>query len=262
MSLAGWIGETEVQGRTPGSHGRREAFFPRERLMGLNAPLKDIEALLSGYGSVYRTLKKQDGKSGIDLIAGLLKPPADVSDLVKAAIPSILRGRWDEETPHVVGRWVWHEFQGLPGFLFDELGLATHLGLNLKGLNLVRSKCDAARYRGAFASDERPRWWVGAIREAIGKVVSVPSGVRISSLREELLKRSGTKAVDRKAFLAQPYGRKISEEIPDCVAYKDDQKDENDRVQSLFDDTIVDDRDVNSAFGFEPRRVYAPRIKK
>jgi len=237
------------------------AFFQRDLLMGLHPPLKDIDAMLSGYSAVCRTLKKQDGKSGVDLMVGLVKPPANVAGLFKAAIPSNLRGRWDEETPHVVGRWLWHDFQGLPGFLFDQLGVATHLGLNLKGFERMRAKLDAARYQGVFSSDERPRWWVCAIREAVQKIISVPANVRVSSLRQELLASVGVNQDERKTLLARPYGRKGSDEIPDCVAYRDDEREEDDCVQSLFGDTIVDERDVNSAFGFEARRVYAPRSK-
>lgn len=238
------------------------AFFQRDKLMGLNPPLKDIDALLRGYASVCRTLKKQYGKSGAELMANLINPPANVADLLKAAIPSALRGRWDEETPHVAGRWLWHEFQGLPGFLLDELGIATYLGFNLKGFDRVRSKCDTARYRGAFSSDERPRWWVGQVREVLRSVVTIPAGVPISGSREALLKSSGVKASERKTLLALPYGHRNSQEIPDSVAYKDDQRDESERVQALFNDTIVDERDVNSPFGFEARRVYAPRSRQ
>lgn len=237
------------------------AFFPREQLMGPSPPLKDVDALLSGFASVCATLKRESGQTGAELMAGLINPPAPVADLLNAAIPTALRGRWDEETPHVAGRWLWHEFQGLPGFLFDELGIATHLGLNLKGFGLVRSKCESARYRGAFCSDGRPRWWIGEIREAIGRIVAIPCGRSVSSSREALLRKVGAKVSEVKNLLAKPYGRKGSDEIPDCVAYKDDQREEIDRVQALFDDTIVDDRDVNSAFGFEARRIYAPRRK-
>ena len=61
-------------------------------------------------------------------------------------------------------------------------------------------------------------------------------------------------------LLARAHGRKLSDEVPDCVAYRDDQREEDDRVQALFEDTHVDDRDANPPFGFEARRVFGHAI--
>lgn len=239
------------------------AFFPRDELMGMHPPLKDISALLSGYRRICDMLNCKDGKSGVERMVELIGPPAKTADLVKAAIPSALRGVWDKETPHTAGRWLWHELQGLPGFLFDELGLATHLGLNLKGLERVYSKFNAARYRGAFASEGRPRWWVGSIREIFEQLIGGGIVGPISNAREKLLQAAKIKVPERSALLSRPYGRKGSDAIPDCVASEPSEiEKEHLRVQAMFDDTIVDDRDANPAFGFEPRRIFASHKRK
>lgn len=238
------------------------AFFQREQLMGPNPPFEDISALLSGYSQVCDALRNQDNQSGVDLMVRLINPPATVADLIRAVIPPALRGQWDEESPHVAGRWMWHAFQGLPGFLLDELGLATHLGLNLNGLLRVCSKFDPARYRGAFASDGRPRWWLGAIREIFDKIVGAPIVGQVSHARQDLLKAARVKFAERGALLSHAYGRKDSGEIPDCVAYSDDLREEGNRVQVLCEDTYVDDRDANPAFGFEARRIFSRRKQK
>jgi hypothetical protein len=238
------------------------AFFQRDQLLGANPPIRNISALLKGYGQACKAKQRQKSTTGVELMVKLTKPPATVKNLVRSAIPQALRGEWDAETPHVAGRWLWHELQGMPGFLFDELGLATHLGLNLKGLQLVCQCFGDARYQGAFASDERPRWWIAAIRGIVEQIVGQQLVGSIANAREEFLRAAKTKSTDLRSLLSRPHGHKNSEAIPDCVAYEDDEREEDHRVQALFEDTFVDDRDANAAFGFEPRRVYGPQKKK
>src|SRR5262249_23876315 len=109
------------------------AFFPRQDLLGPRPPYANLLALLDGYKLVYEKSLKQSGKTGVELTVELTKPHKPVLELLAAAIPPLLRGHWDAETPHIASRWIWHELQGRPGFLFDELSLATHLGLNVEG---------------------------------------------------------------------------------------------------------------------------------
>ena len=238
------------------------AFFQRDQLLGPQPPLANIAALLKGYGQICKSKAGPKGTTGVEHMVKLTKPPAAVKDLVRSAIPQILRGEFDAESPHVAGRWLWHELQGMPGFLLDELGLATRLGLNVKGLQVVCSHFDAARYQGAFASDGRPRWWTASIREIVEQIVGQKLIGSIAVAREEFLKAAKVKRADITSLLSRPHGRKNSDEIPDCVAYEDDQREEEHRVQALFVDTFVDDRDANAVFGFEPRRVYGPKKEK
>ena len=236
------------------------AFFPRDQLMGAHPPLQDISALLSGYYRISRIIKGKSTTSGTERMVGLVRPPTEVTELVKAAVPPALRGSWDEETPHTAGRWLWHEFQGLPGFLFDELGLATHLGLRVNGLRRIITQFSRARYQGAFSSDGRPRWWVHLTRGVVENILDQKIVGALSTARVQLLNALSIKSSDHDTVLSHPHGRKTRGAIPDCVAYGDDQKEEDYRVQALFEDTYVDDRDANPAFGFEPRRIYRPSI--
>jgi len=238
------------------------AFFPRNKLTDANPEIDNLKALLDGHRNAYRSFENQGGQSGVELMVKLLSPPAAVVDLLRSAIPSAFREVWDRETPHVVGRWIWHELQGHPGFLFDELGLATHLGLNLTGFKRIRPKFDAARYQGVFASDERPRWWVATIREIFEKIISHQVVGPVSGARDELLKATKVKKGEWNGLYARAHGHKSFDEIPDCVAYRDDQREENDRVQALFKETRVDDRDANLPFGFEARRIFDPSQHK
>lgn len=235
------------------------AFFPRKYLTCPTPKIDDLNALLNGHDDACRVLAKQGKQPGVELIMKLLASPTEIADLLRSAIPLAFRGKWDKETPHAAGRWIWHDFQGRPGFLFDELGLATHLGLNVKGLEKVSAKFKSARYGGSFASDGRPRWWVGLIRKLYEKTVGRKIVGPVSSARDDLLMAVGIKTGEKASLLSHPHGRIKTKEIPDCVAYRDDQREEEDRVQVLIEDTYVDDADANPAFGFEARRIYLPR---
>jgi len=236
------------------------AFFPRDVLMGLHPPFNDLSALIIGYALAYGAFEKQnEGKpSGIELMIDLIKPPKPVSDLMAAAVPTKLTGGWDKETPHVASRWIWHELQGRPGFLFDELALATYLGLNFHAIRLIYRRFQGARYAGAFASDQRPRWWVSSVREIAEKLIGQKIVGPISNARDRLLKALRVANDDRSKLLARAHPNQSWEFIPDCVAYSDDEVEEKDRIQALFKDTRVDPRDANPPFGFEPRRIYEP----
>jgi len=239
------------------------AFFPRKQLTDPNPKIDDLRSLLKGHQDAYRAFEKQEQKSGVDVMIDLLSAPAGVIDWLRGAIPSPFRGNWDKETPHAAGRWIWHDLQGKPGFMLDELGLATHLGLNLNGLRRVCSKFDSARYRGAFASEGRPRWWASSIRHVFE--TRVGSGVvgPIANARDELLRSARIKLAERKPLLSRPYGRSDSHEIPDCVAYEPGEIDQDEfRVQALMEDTIVDERDANPPFGFQARRIFNSKNKK
>jgi len=236
------------------------AFFPRDVLMGLRPPFEDISALLGGYAMAYKAFEKQKGDkpSGVELLLDLVKPPKAVSDLIAAAIPTKLTGHWDKETPHMASRWLWHDFQGRPGFLFDDLALATYLGLNLHGIKFIHRKFQEARYAGAFASDQRTRWWVSSVREIAEKLIGERIVGPVSNARNELLKALRVTKSNRPKLLARAHPNQSLDFIPDCVAYSDDEVEEEDRVQALFKDTRVDPRDANPPFGFEPRRIYEP----
>jgi hypothetical protein len=133
------------------------------------------------------------------------------------------------------------------------------LGLNAAGLERVSAKFALDRYKGAFASGQRPRWWVAAIRatleELVGRRVAGPASVA----RHDLLRSMRIKNNRHSEFFSRAHGHQGFAEVPDCVAYRDDQREEGDRVQALFVETHVDERDANPPFGFEARRVYGVR---
>ena len=232
------------------------AFFPRKELTGLNPEIGNLKALLTGYEETYRVFQTRGNRSGVSLVLELLSPPDASIGLLQGAIPPIFRGNWDLETPHAVGRWIWHELQGRPGFLFDQLELATHLGLNVSGLTRITARFDLARYQGCFASDCRPRWWVSSIRPIVETIIGGPMIGSISSKRVDFLKALRIKQGERAGYLARAYPRKSLDSVPDCVAFKDESREKAHRVQALFQETIVDEKDANPPFGFDARRVF------
>lgn len=232
------------------------AFFARNDLMGYKPPLENLAALLKGYADVCDAQAKKPIRSGVELLIEVTRPSEATAELLRSAIPSSLRGNWDVESPHTAGRWIWHDLQGLPGFLLDEIGLATELGLNLEGFQRVHNRFKKARYQGAFASDSKPRWWASEIRAALQELIGKDCIGPLSTERDLLLGLVKVKKDQRRRLFSHAHGRKLVEGIPDCVAYIDDLREEPHRVQAFFADTYVDERDANPAFGFTARRVF------
>jgi hypothetical protein len=81
----------------------------------------------------------------------------------------------------------------------------------------------------------------------------------LAAEREIFLRKLRIKPSERKQMMAQAHGHKFADGIPDCVAYIDDLREEDHRVQAFFADTYVDERDANPAFGFTARRIYGSR---
>lgn len=231
------------------------AFFQRDPLLSHTPPVHCLNALLDGYQKVW-TAYKADGVQFLPDLIKLIDPPEDSAGVLYASLPAEIRDAWDDETPHVVGRWIWHEFQGLPGQLFDELELLTYLGLSPEAGTLIVPVFEPVRYRGVFASDGRRRWWVSLMRDYLSSVIGHPCVGSVSNYRIELLEKLGIPRDQQERFLSTPYSRPDSAEIPDCVAYIDESKSEIDRAQCIFMDTEIDARDANPAFGFQARRVF------
>jgi hypothetical protein len=240
------------------------AFFKRSLFHHGKPPVQELRALFEGYSEVWKARSKRKSASGLDLLERLVKAPEEASDLLRVAIPPALRGSWDDETPHAASRWIWHQFQGEPGFLFDELEAATFLGITKDAfLGYAVNAFASARYTGTLACEARPRWWVcqmrGALEQQIGHNLVGPA----AQSREDLLLSLGIKKDKIAALFAKAYGRHGYDQPPECVAYKDqNSKNEgrcNERVPALLKDTLIDEEDANPPFGFQARRHFNPR---
>jgi hypothetical protein len=233
-------------------------FYPRDELLGLHPPIVDLAALLTGYAATFQIYQKLDGKSGVQVLRELVDPPKMSTELFENAIPMDLTGEGDEETPHVAGRWIWHELLGRQGLLFDDLGIATYLGLNRTGFSAIADRFKPAIYKSAFASAARPRWWVSGVRPIVEKILKHDVVGSVASFRGELLKTLKVPGSKHADYFSKAHARRDPKLIPDCVAYRDDGCKEKERIQALVEDTRLDPRDENMPFGFEARRIFKP----
>jgi hypothetical protein len=238
------------------------AFFMRKSLLGKAPPMKEIKALFEGYGTLFAIWKSRSKADGLNIIVPKLDAPEEVDALLRLAVPADLRGKWDQESPHAAARWIWHQLQGVQGFLVDPLEAATALGITEEAfLSRQNNKhILSARYRGLLSCDDRPRWWACSLRPAVEKIVGEPVDGPIGYARSRLLSKLGVPTDAQAAMFAHPYARKKSEVPPDCVTFIDQaSKNENrleDREPALSEDTVVDEVDANPPLGFLPRRRF------
>jgi hypothetical protein len=206
--------------------------------------------------------KKGSTKLGIHKMMELLAAPKESAEMLRVAIPTELRGTWDDETPHLATRWIWHDLHNRPGFLLDEIEVATCLGLTAAAFGELQSKAPfmEARYRGVLACEDRPRWWTSLMRSTAERIVGERLIGPIAQSRDLLLKALKVPTAKRRSYIATPYGRKGSSFVPECVAFPDQStKNENlreKRIPALLTDTIVDEEDANQPFGFQAPRHF------
>ncbi|WP_309380888.1 hypothetical protein [Cerasicoccus frondis] len=230
-------------------------FYPRDKLCSTQEPWHELKALIFGFSEIFSIAKSHSGACEEDRLMKLLKAPLSIAPTLVEALPSAVRVNWDEETPHAASRWLWHELLALPGFLSDSLELATMLGLRVSALERVISAFVDTEYKGIFATDARKRWWTSEVRPTVERILGHAVSRPLYHYREELLRRCGNSRV-LPTWYSKAHGRGGDELIPDVVAYIDEEREEDKRVQCLFKDTVVDARDSNPDFGFRPRLIY------
>lgn len=113
---------------------------------------------------------KAKPSSGED-VAQLLGVPDGDREVFLSALPLEFKAPFDASTPHRLSRWIIQVLREYPGFLYSELRAATYLGLSVAGYRKVQSHFSSARYKGPFAFDDAPMWWVDRLRTALYKAV-------------------------------------------------------------------------------------------
>lgn len=163
--------------------------------------------------AIARDFKKLKPKRG-DLrrqLVELLKTPKSENDSVMRAMPNEFRSQTHATTLHRVATWILGVFMGRPGFLYDRLRAATMLGLNEDGFAKVESLFAAALYKGPFATESQPRWWVQELSRILfskAKESSAPSTQMAGRSLEGI-----TSADFSKCYVDRPRG-----DVPDVVA--------------------------------------------
>ena len=180
----------------------------------------------------------------------LLDAPAMEVESLEKIIPQEFNSTDLKTTPHRVARWILRSFIAHPGYLYNDLRVATLLGLNLDGFNKIRDKFDASLYRGVFATETQPRWWVAGVHELLAQLAprDAPNATQLAGRMIDGV----TEADYSKCW--------VSESVlppPDSVAYPDNNSREEVAVQSIH--TRLYPANASGIPGFESRLVLMKR---
>ncbi|HEV2840122.1 MAG TPA: response regulator [Chthoniobacterales bacterium] len=217
-----------------------------DRVPDLFAIAESFEELVRNYSSSGTTQTRTT-----KILKWLACPPDD-SEFLAICLPGAFLAKWDIETPHSFARWVWHTFIGRAGFLYDDLEIATMLGVKESGLKHLLSTLSDCEYEGLFASNSptRRRWWVSKVRRVIRKASKAAMTDPLWTLGRKLITDKHSKD------FSHCHGARSKSCVPDVVAYSDDTL--NDRVQARNEDTQPVQTDTPPV-GFEQRRVFSRR---
>jgi len=229
---------------------QREQFIELFSLDGLQSGdrIPDLFSIATGFAKVassYRRTTNPSERTG--QILQWLDCPKDDSDFLSKCLPGEFIDEWDDETGHSFARWVWHTFAGRPGFLSDDLEIATVLGLKESGLMRLETKLNGCDYRGVFSSSARRRWWVSKVRRAVRELTKASATEPLWKLGRQLIGDQYVRDFSR------CHGRSPKGCVPDVVAFSDDTL--RDPIQARMQDTKPLDTDT-PPFGFEQRRVF------
>ncbi len=239
------------------------AFYKRNELVGAKPHIVgELSSLFGGYRTLWGKWKSNKTSFNLDQLMRQLCVPQPAAELLRVAVPHELRGLWDEETPHAASRWIWHQLLGVAGFVFDDMEAATYLGVTKSSFIEIQENeyFKRAQYRGVFACDVRPRWWICNMRSAVESILGHEIFGPVSQSRNELLEALKIPKRLRLSKLAEAHGHKGQGILPECVAFPDqDSKNQGlleKRVPALLRDTIVDESDANPPFGFQSLRHF------
>lgn len=234
---------------------RRGDFWDGNNLGDLKAILNDYPKLFELHsrfaaGAETRLGFSRHAKVPRATLLDLFGVPESVRGALELALPEFAKRPWDTGTAHQLAGWIWHVLLGRPGFLYDELEAATALGLSPEGFSVHTEAFESALYRGAFASNDRKRWWVCLLPRSLEALIQEKVSGALQKYRSRLFE------TDEGRF-SHAHGHPPDETcIPDCVAFRDEGRNPEQRVQALERDTRLDDSE-EPPFGFETRRIFS-----
>jgi hypothetical protein len=175
-----------------------------------------IAGMKRGFATIART-DTRDARA----IVHLLKAPSDDEARLLAALPDELKkSSGDASAASQSYTWV-QRLCARPGFLYDNLSAATHLGLNSVGFKKVGAYFVDAKYIGLFAQGDEPRWWVSRLTDLL--YAKCKPGL------DELPWHVGRRLP---GLNAQHFSRcfKCREDFPETVAYLDAESDQREAM--------------------------------
>ncbi len=204
--------------------------------------IEDLYAIARDFGRLHA-----EGKNvRSHLVAALKPPPRDKDDLM-GVLPEEFQAERHATTEHRMARWIFNVLMARPGFLYDTLHTATLLGLTEPGFAKIQDQFEKARYRGVFATESRPLWWLSALRNRLFEL----AGGDAPDL-PQLAGRSLTGIVE--ADFSVCYMTKKPDPPPDAVVDADTTRDAKRRVvRRQYSEKHPSDPGI--AAGFESRLV-------
>lgn len=171
-----------------------------------------IRSVAKGFALIGRQIPS-NARKAVDL----LKPPDSELDRLIAALPHDLKEPFlDASTASRLYRWV-HHLMARAGFLYDKLWASTLVGLNEQGFEKVEEQFVDGKYKGVFATQDRPRWWSSRLTEILYKKCEPQPGELSWNVGRRL---PSIKKVD----FSRCY--RCNDEFPETVAYLDAESDE------------------------------------
>lgn len=118
---------------------------------------------------------RESTRNDLSILFELLEAPEDIKERIKLVIPDELKEglAFPESTEHPEGnaiqfaKWVQYTFLTTPGFVYDKLHAATHMGLNVESFEKISPKLNKAKYSGIFSKTNEDVWWVSMLNNII-----------------------------------------------------------------------------------------------
>lgn len=184
------------------------------------------------------------GWSPIEAIIDSVGCPDTDRELLKSIMPMEFKEKGQIPDLHFLSRWIWHQLTELPGLLYDEKYSSVLLGVNDRGFSKIAQEFDVAKYKGVFASDDRPRWWSSELKAHLLTKVPEPRFAQPWQ-RGRLLSGITSEDYSVSHFSGDPE--------PDTLALADEFSFDLYPERSRF--TIIHPAET-LAVGFEPRRIF------
>jgi hypothetical protein len=192
-----------------------EEVFPASKV-------SDYYVIIKSIALGFEQIKSNWPKTPNDVIKFLDGPGIDF-DKLATILPTDLKESLEDSSSIVeISKWVRGVLMKRPGFLYDQLWLATLLGIKYSSFSKIEDLFEGAKYAGVFATDGKPRWWKSSALEILYDLSELPG------LPWE--KGRGIKGITEDDYSLCYYS---GEHFPETVAYTDQSSDQTEEPMKL-----------------------------
>ncbi len=196
----------------------------------------------------YRKIKSSRTNDPEELFR-LIKAPNDIKQRLRTMLPDELHGgltRSGAATKYpgdtiIFARWVRQSLMARPGFLYNSLHTATHLGMIESAFKKISKNFESARYKGVFYETEQPLWWVCVVDEILlsqkkTKSIKETNPWEIAPLVFKIPTKNQTKCAVCGEKYPETVGFNLTDEEEQPVHYKCSNVDRNKKTELYFDE--------------------------